>query len=1025
MERLEDRQLLATLWVSSLASSGAGSLRQAILDSNSLPGPDTIDFSVQGTILAGKKSLPAITGTVNIDGSSAPSFHGAPVVTVNFQNGQGLQFAPGSDRSTLTSLSLVKAGGAGVTLSASDITVQGNYIGVLANGQTVAGNRGDGVRINRSSHGDVIGQVNPVSSIDYFNSSNVTMPVSAWQGIRAGDVAGQDIITGTSTPDGLLFEGAINGKGKSYPVDYPGAATTSVYGPDNLGGGVLRLVGSYKNADFATAPVEVNGFLFQGTTADLPSGGSFRTIDYPGAKYNYVHSTMGGLAVGNYDGPASGGQLIGPGQAYIYDIASSSFLTNITHQGFVSVTAYGIWQNSATSFTICGGASTIATNNLNDQSRPIGQAYLVDYDTVTKQFTNWKTFDYPNGLAGQDFVSHFEGISSVEKGTYTLSADSVQSGTDNPLQGSLVTITRNADGSFGNAAWVNLNYPGTTGITSANSVIGNHVVGIVISTSIVPYQATVNTGFQLSNVISGNVGNGIGIYGASDNQIAMNNIGADVSGTVALGNGQNGILVTQGASGNLIGGQATNGNDPTNGVYVRPPQGNLISGNRASGVLITGGATQNTLSGNFIGTAASGNSALGNRLDGVSIVKASGNSLIGCNFQQSPFVYYNVISGNGGNGLRITNSNNTTVQANFMGVGANNGTIVANGGDGLLVSGSSQQTQVGGVIPLGNVISGNNRNGIEVRDTASGFTSFNTFGGIYAFLGAAPNKLDGILITSSGGNNLIRTCIISGNLGNGIELGGNAQGVQVTDTAVGTDTDIQSAAPNGGSGIKITGNAHNNVIGGFQPSVEQQVTVSSNLGYGIQVVGRARNNRIVNTNVGTGGFGIGVLGNRLGGIFLGPGSSATTIGGSLSSFQDVIKNNQGSGITIQGSNKNLTLGNTITDNAAGGIMVIQSLSNQIGAPGAGNTITGNGQNGLTITGRATGTRAQANTINLNASNGVMLISALNATIGGPATGQGNQIVGNKGYGVYKQGNNKGTVVIGNQIAGNGQGDTNS
>jgi hypothetical protein len=78
------------------------------------------------------------------------------------------------------------------------------------------------------------------------------------------------------------------------------------------------------------------------------------------------------------------------------------------------------------------------------------------------------------------------------------------------------------------------------------------------------------------------------------------------------------------------------------------------------------------------------------------------------------------------------------------------------------------------VIPLGNVISGNDRNGIEVRDTASGFTSFDTFDGIFAFAGAAPNRLDGTLITSSGGNNLIRTCILSGNLGNGIELGGNA-----------------------------------------------------------------------------------------------------------------------------------------------------------------------------------------------------------------------------------------------------------
>ncbi len=62
-----------------------------------------------------------------------------------------------TDRS-LKSLSLVKAGNAGVTLTASDVTVQGNDIGLLSNGKTVAGNRGDGVKINASSQGDLIGQ---------------------------------------------------------------------------------------------------------------------------------------------------------------------------------------------------------------------------------------------------------------------------------------------------------------------------------------------------------------------------------------------------------------------------------------------------------------------------------------------------------------------------------------------------------------------------------------------------------------------------------------------------------------------------------------------------------------------------------------------------------------------------------------------------------------------------------------------------------------------------------------------------
>src|SRR5690349_16321392 len=68
---LERRELLATFIVTNLHNAGAGSLRQAIIAANEQPGPDTIDFAVTGTIRVGKTSLPAITSTVTIDGSSA------------------------------------------------------------------------------------------------------------------------------------------------------------------------------------------------------------------------------------------------------------------------------------------------------------------------------------------------------------------------------------------------------------------------------------------------------------------------------------------------------------------------------------------------------------------------------------------------------------------------------------------------------------------------------------------------------------------------------------------------------------------------------------------------------------------------------------------------------------------------------------------------------------------------------------------------------------------------------------------
>ena len=163
---------------------------------------------------------------------------------------------------------------------------------------------------------------------------------------------------------------------------------------------------------------------------------------------------------------------------------------------------------------------------------------MVDYDSATGAFSHWTSFEYPNGI---NFVTHFEGISSVEKGVYTLSADSVQLGTGNPaarLVGSRCAATPTARSAprRGSISTTRVWIPARTG-TSTDSVYGNQVVGIVIggnlngNPQVFDYQATVNIGFQLSNVISGNGGNGIELTGSDDNQIAMNYIGTDVTGT--------------------------------------------------------------------------------------------------------------------------------------------------------------------------------------------------------------------------------------------------------------------------------------------------------------------------------------------------------------------------------------------------------------------------------------------------------------------------------------------------------------
>ena len=124
------------------------------------------------------------------------------------------------------------------------------------------------------------------------------------------------------------------------------------------------------------------------------------------------------------------------------------------------------------------------------------------------------------------------------------------------------------------------------------------------------------------NVISGNANSGVQIDGAgtSQNVVAGNDIGTDVSGQFAIPNGM-GIYLEAGVTDNTIGGLATT---PGTGA------GNVISGNTNAGVDITGtGTAGNVVVGNLIGTNAAGTAALANVQDGILIQSGGSNNTIG------------------------------------------------------------------------------------------------------------------------------------------------------------------------------------------------------------------------------------------------------------------------------------------------------------------------------------------------------------------------------------------------------------
>lgn len=360
-----------------------------------------------------------------------------------------------------------------------------------------------------------------------------------------------------------------------------------------------------------------------------------------------------------------------------------------------------------------------------------------------------------------------------------------------------------------------------------------------------------NSSYYISNDLSSNHQNGLYLKLSQQNTIVKNRL---------MLNKHNGIELNQSNS-NTIGGtiytnSAGQTNNPTGTyntttpVFIVPPLGNMISGNLRNGILIRCQSETNKFYGNFIGVTFDGTAAFGNAWDGIRIGNSNDNIFKGCDFSENPFVYYNVVSGNGFNGFHVDNSCGTVIEGNFSGLNATNNAAIANGHNGLKVAGTSAKTAVGGPIPLGNNFSGNKLNGIVVADKASCFLSYNSFCGLASFGGVIPNEQNGILITSCGHHIQLRTNVCSGNKANGIQLGGKANGVNCDPNLCGTDSEGTTALPNGQNGLLITDQAHSNFIGSQTRSIIPTSAFSGNTLNGICIDSEAHDNIIYDCTMG-------------------------------------------------------------------------------------------------------------------------------------------------------------------------------
>ena len=175
------------------------------------------------------------------------------------------------------------------------------------------------------------------------------------------------------------------------------------------------------------------------------------------------------------------------------------------------------------------------------------------------------------------------------------------------------------------------------------------------------------------NVISGNAYQGvyIGGTGTNFNAVAGNLIGVDEAGTTAIGNGNNGVWIADGAQSNRIG---VNAGDP--GAAAEP---NVIGANSFSGIAISDPGTNfNAVSGNFIGTDTTVTLALGNGEDGVMISNGAQLNTIGGSMALANTIRFNAQSG-----VVVLDNATTGDTIRFNSIDRNSKLGIDLGGDGL------------------------------------------------------------------------------------------------------------------------------------------------------------------------------------------------------------------------------------------------------------------------------------------------------------------------------------------------------
>jgi hypothetical protein len=468
-------------------------------------------------------------------------------------------------------------------------------------------------------------------------------------------------------------------------------------------------------------------------------------------------------------------------------------------------------------------------------------------------------------------------------------------------------------------------------------------------------------------------------------------------------------------------------------------------GSRVAGLLLTdysgwglrlSEAGGSDVVGNLVGTnlSASGAATRGDDTVGI-LVESSGNVIGGASAATA-----NVVGGNAvGIALRGDGATGNRVMGNRVGCNAS-ATLALPNGIGVLIEDRADGNTIGGVGASGNTVSGNSGDGIRVGEDIENTVVLGNRVGLGAAGRALPNGGHGLHLvevtaTTVGGLDEGARNLFSGNLGDGVRVAGDSEGVILRGNYVGLAEDGNTDLGNAGDGVAILG-ARELWVGGA--AVGAGNVIAGNGGAGVRLDDGAREVRLEGNRIGTDAAGARRVANGGPGIALAD-SRDCVIGGLVDGAGNLVSGNDGAGIDVTlGACGHSLVGNRVGSDEAGlrpianrgaGVAIDSACDITVGGPepGAGNLISGNEGAGVSVTARREESRGlvvQGNHIGLaangisafgNGLDGLSVVGAPGAVVGGARLGAGNVVVASGGHGIYLGPRSDDFAIQGNRV----------